>query len=289
MKNTSFSKSLDNVKQEGNQNWWETNPMTYDWEGTRLAREGTKEWYQQVDEEFWDISKSFAHPNYPHCAPFSNLVDFDSVKGKKVLEIGCGTGAHAAVFASAGADVTAIDLTERAVSFTKKRFALFDIKNATVLKADAENLPFPDNSFDFVWSWGVIHHSANTQKIVEEIRRVLKPNGRASIMVYHRNSTRYWIYGLYQGIFKGKFLRYRSLYAVNMTYTDGHIARHYTRKEALKLFAGFHSVKTCVMDSHPAMLPGWDRLTRLLPRLMNPLNNWVAKHWGWFLFVNAVK
>lgn len=254
MKNVTFSQNPNEANQQAIRDWWETNPMTYDWEAARLSEEGSKEWFKQVDEEFWDISKSFAHPNYPHCAPFANLVDYNKIKGKKVLEIGCGAGSHAAMFVSAGAEVTAIDLTERAVSLTKRRFELFDIKNATVMKSDAENLPFPDNSFDFVWSWGVIHHSANTQQIVKEILRVLKPNGRVSVMIYHRNSTRYYVWGIYQGIFRGKFFRHRSLYAVNMTYTDGHIARHYTRKEAAMLFADFRSVTTRVMDGGVAWL-----------------------------------
>ena len=289
MKNVSFSVNPDKGKQEANQNWWESNPMTYDWEGVRLAEEGTKEWFKQADEEFWRISKSFAHPQYPYCLPFSRLVDYKALKGKKVLEIGCGMGAHAEVFANAGAQITAIDLTQKAVSLTKRRFELFDIKNATVMKNDAEKLPFPDNSFDFVWSWGVIHHSSNTKRIVKEILRVLKPNGRTSVMIYHRDSTRYFVYGLYQGIFKGKFLRYRSLYAVNMTYTDGHIARHYTRKGAVRLFKDFRSVTTRVMDDSVPDIPGWSRITRLFPTLMKPINRWINERWGWFLFVDAVK
>jgi len=290
VENCSFSPDPNAGKQEANFDWWESNPMTYDWEGERQAEEeGTKEWFKQVDEEFWRISKSYAHPDYPHCAPFCNLIDYSKVKGKNVLEIGCGTGAHAAVFANAGAEVTAIDLTERAVNLTKKRFELFDIKNASVMKEDAENLPFPDNSFDYVWSWGCIHHSANTEKIVSEIWRVLKANGHASVMIYNRNSTRYFIYGLYQGIFKGKFLRHRSLYAVNMTYTDGHIAKHYTHKGADRLFEHFRSVSTRVMDSSVPDIPGWSKLTRWFPALMRPINKSINERWGWFLFVEAVK
>ena len=290
MKNVLFSTNPNKVKQEENRNWWENNPMTYDWEGVRLTQEGTKEWFRQIDEEFWNISKSFAHPDYPACAPFSSLVDYSEVKGKKVLEIGCGMGAHASVFANAGAQVTAIDLTQRAVSLTRQRFELFNIKNASVIKVDAENLPFEDNSFDFVWSWGVIHHSADTQKIVKEILRVLKPGGKVSVMVYHRHSTRYYVYGLYRGIFCGEFFRHRSLYAVNMTFTDGHIAKHYTPKEAKRLFADFSSAVTLVMDGPvPAMLPGWDRISRLFSALMRPINRWITRRWGWFLVVNAVK
>ncbi|MDD5596351.1 MAG: methyltransferase domain-containing protein [Victivallaceae bacterium] len=144
MKNETFSISPDAGKQEGNQSWWENNPMTYDWEGMRSPDEGTKEWFRQLDEEFWTISKVFAHPDYPRCLPFSELVDYEALKGKKVLEIGCGSGAQAAVFANAGVEFTAIDLTERAVEMTRRRFELFDIKNAKVMQADAEKLPFAD-------------------------------------------------------------------------------------------------------------------------------------------------
>jgi len=290
MKNEAFSISPDAGKQEGNQSWWENNPMTYDWEGLRSAEEGSKEWFEQIDDEFWKISKLYAHPDYPLCPPFSKLVDYSSLKGKKVLEIGCGSGAQAAVFANSGADITAVDLTGKAVEMIKRRFELFDIKNGAVMQADAERLPFDDNSFDFVWSWGVIHHSANTEKIVQEILRVLKPGGKTSIMIYNRNSTRYILYGLYQGIFKGKFLKYHSLYAVNMTYTDGHIARHYTRKSAARMFKDFSSVETSVMDgSVPEVMPGWGKLSRALPELMQPLNQWINRRWGWYLFINAVK
>ena len=83
----------------------------------------------------------------------------------------------------------------------------------------------------------------NGNPVIKEIKRVLKPNGRACIMVYHRNSTRYLIYGgLYKGILKGMFIRYPTLYAINMTFTDGYVARHYTKKSARILFNDFISI-----------------------------------------------
>lgn len=290
MKNVTFSESQSDVKQNGNVEWWENHPMTYDWEDEKCTGEGTKEWFEEIDREFWDISKPFAHPNYPACTPFSRLIDYNSLADKQVLEIGCGMGSHAHELAKSGAVITAIDLTQKAVQMTQSRFELFGVDNATVQQADAERLPFPDDSFDFVWSWGVIHHSANTHCIVQEIKRVLKPGGKVAVMIYHRNSTRYYLHGLYQGICKGKFLRYRTLYAVNMTFTDGYIARHYTRRDAKQLFLGFRSVKTKVMDSAvPSICPGWGRLTRMLPKMLNPFNQWINNRWGWFLFVEAEK
>ena len=290
MKNNNFAGSVSQKSQNGNKDWWSSNPMTYDWEGDREVKEGTKEWYKQIDDEFWDLSKSFAHKEYPNVLPFSDLIDYSSLSGKKVLEIGCGAGSIAQKLAEAGADLTAIDLTDKAIELTKKRFDLLDV-SAIIKQNDAEALDFPDNSFDFIWSWGVIHHSANTSQIVKEIHRVLKPNGKASIMVYHRNSTRYIVYGgLSKGILNGYFFRYRSLYEVNMTFTDGYIARHYTRKNAARLFSSFSSVSTRVMDGEvPAMFRGWDMLTRLLPIVMKPLNRWIVNRYGWFLLINIVK
>ena len=109
------------------------------------------------------------------------------MKGKKVLEIGCGMGSHSGLISQYASELTSIDLTQTAVETTNKRFALFNIKNATAYQVDAEELPFEGGSFDFVWSWGVIHHSANTDVIVDKIHRVLKDDGKAFLMVYNKN------------------------------------------------------------------------------------------------------
>lgn len=259
--------------------------------GHTLPMKGPESGMFKQIQRFWRASQPFGHPAYPEELPFSRLIDFKALKGKKVLEIGCGMGAHAALLSQAGAIVTGIDLTERSVYYTKRRLKLFKIKNATVIRCDAESLPFEGESFDFVWSWGVIHHSVNTQNIVNEIFRVLKTDGRVSVMVYHRNSTRYFITGgLYYGLLRGRFWQHPSLYAVNMTFTDGYIARHYTRQEAALLFSNFRKVNTKIMGVEiPSMLPGYGKLTQLCPLIMKPVNHWISTHWGWFLLAEAQK
>jgi SAM-dependent methyltransferase len=173
---------------------------------------------------------------------------------------------------------------------SNRRFQLFGISNARAVQADAEQLPLPDSSIDFVWSWGVIHHSSNTDRIVGEIYRALRPGGRAQIMIYHRNSTRYWIHGLYHAIILGKILKYKTLYAVNMTFTDGYIARHYSRGDCYNLFGKFSGIKTSVMDSgYPSIVFGWGRLSRILPSIFGPINRWINRRFGWFLVVDLVK
>jgi len=113
---------------------------------------------------------------------------FPEARGKSVLEIGVGMGAdHEQLARNNPSRLCGIDLTERAIEFTSKRLALSDFKSELQV-SDAENLPFPDDSFDVVYSWGVLHHSPNTQRAFQEVARVLKPGGIARIMIYHKNS-----------------------------------------------------------------------------------------------------
>lgn len=250
----------------------------------------TKDWFHKVDRVFFDMAAEFANSEANKTVPFAGLIDYEFLKGKKVLEIGCGAGSHSALISKYASELVSIDITNKAVETTNKRFEIFGIENARAMQVDAENMPFDDESFDFVWSWGVIHHSANTDIIVDQIHRVLKDGGKTTLIVYHKNSTRYYLHGLYQGIFKLKFLKYRSLYAVNMTFTDGFIARHYTRKSGKALFKKFSNIKTSVTDSGVlTVIIGWGCLTRLLPTILKPINKWINNRFGWFLILNVKK
>lgn len=98
---------------------------------------------------------------------------FDEVRGKRVLEIGVGLGADHQMFAEAGAELYGIDLTERAVVHTRHRLAAFGL-TSNLSVGDAENLDFPDNFFDVVYSWGVLHHSPDTPTAQIPLRRFQK-------------------------------------------------------------------------------------------------------------------
>src|SRR2546423_8848154 len=104
--------------------------------------------------------------------------------------MGCVLGTDGARFARAGAAYTGVDLTEAAVSVGRRRFELEGLPGEFRV-ADGEALEFTDESFDLVYSHGVLHHTPDARAAVGEIRRVLAPGGRAVVMLYHRDSYNY--------------------------------------------------------------------------------------------------
>jgi ubiquinone/menaquinone biosynthesis C-methylase UbiE len=139
---------------------------------------------------------------------------------------------------------TGIDLTTYAVYSTQQRFALGGIEGS-VQQMDAEALAFPDASFDFIWTWGVIHHSSNTEQILREMRRVLQPGGRAVIMVYHRSFFYYYIFnGFFRGLLAGGLRQAGSLHKLVQLQTDGAMARMYTAAEWRALVERYFMLET---------------------------------------------
>ena len=112
---------------------------------------------------------------------------FEEARGKRVLEIGTGLGADHQRFAEAEAILDGIDLTQRAVAVTEHRLSRFGLKS-NLKVGDAESLTYPNDHFDVVFSWGVLHHSPDTPRAISEVCRVLKPGGVARIMMYHKHS-----------------------------------------------------------------------------------------------------
>ncbi len=264
--------------------------MTYDWEGLISAEPGSPEFFRLSDARALAAHRPFGHPNHPDEPPYARLIPWEDVKGRRVLEIGCGLGLHASLFARAGARITTTDLTPTATRLAQRRFRQQELP-VSLAQSDGERLPFCDASFDRVWSWGVIHHSSNTEAIVSEVRRVLRPGGLFQGMVYHRRSVRYWLIGgLQHGLLGGRLLR-MTLAEVNQTFTDGTIARHYTIPEMHDLLEGFAKVRCRILqemgsDAIPKISP---LLHRLAPRLAKRADAWANRHFGWFLFFEAEK
>ena len=120
----------------------------------------------------------------PYIRSFAN---FEKAKGLTVLEIGVGAGADFQNWCMHALHATGVDLTEAAIALTQERLRINNIPQHkyTLKISDAENLPFADNSFDLVYSWGVLHHSPDTYRAFQETLRVLKPGGQIKAMIYH--------------------------------------------------------------------------------------------------------
>src|SRR5439155_8074052 len=167
------------------------------------------------------------------------FADFGSAKGKRVLEVGVGLGADHQRFAVAGAELSGIDLTPRAIEHTRRRFQAFGL-NSNLSVGDAENLGFGDGTFDIVYSWGVLHHSPDTPKAVSEVWRVLRPGGIAKIMIYHKWSLVGYMLWLRYALMR--FRPWTSMADIYSKYLESPGTKAYTVREAREMFSAFKSV-----------------------------------------------
>jgi ubiquinone/menaquinone biosynthesis C-methylase UbiE len=164
---------------------------------------------------------------------------FADAPGKDVLEIGVGMGAdHLEWARRAPNSLTGIDLTDRAVEFTRQRLAYYNL-HSDLRVANAEQLPFADNSFDIVYSYGVFHHSPDTAQAIHEAWRVLRPGGSARILIYHSRSIVGYMLWFRYGLLAGKpFRGLRDIYA-NHLESPG--TKAFTVDEACEMFRPFSS------------------------------------------------
>ncbi len=283
--------------------FWQANPC-----GVKFAdaEMGTRRFYELVE----------AH-RYTTEWHIPIAADFASARGFKVLEIGCGLGTDGAQFAKAGAHYTGVDLTEAAVELARKRFELFELPGK-FQTADAENLSFADESFDLVYSHGVLHHTPDTAKAIREVHRVLRPGGRAMVMLYHRDSYNYrlnisvlrragaqllkWEPGVklvhrvtgepldslhahakLLETEKESYLRPDEFLSQNTDGAGNPLARVYSRREAQELFKAFSEVSFKTYFLNKRWLP---LIGNLLPRSLEAR---LAARWGWHLWIYATK
>lgn len=181
-------------------------------------------------------------------------LDYAGACGLDVLDVGCGQGIDLCEYALAGARITGIDLTPRHVELARAHLAELALKG-TVVVGDAEALPFADQSFDRAISNGVLHHTPDIDAALREIRRVLHPGGRATVIVYNRNSWHFWIHQvLYRGIARSELLRERTIANLLSSGTECSsvgarpLVRVYTRQQVAEMMrsAGFREVETTV-------------------------------------------
>ena len=205
------------------------------------------------DRERFDRQRATRYALEPFIAPFAR---FGEVGGLEVLEIGVGMGADHLEFAAAGPRrLVGLDLTARAVATTAERAAL-EGTAASLFVGDAEALALRTDAFDVVFSWGVLHHSPDTEAAVREVRRVLRPTGVARVMVYQRRSIVGALLWARYALAKGR--PRTPLAEVYAHHLESPGTKTYTSHEVEALFrrAGFHHVTTRIELSGGDLLEG---------------------------------
>jgi len=209
----------------------------------------TKEYFDQIDDVRWNENELWSQSTFYNLKGNSNT---------KILDAGCGIGVFTRYYARKGFNVTAIDLTQKAIELTQLSLKLNNL-NAEVKQASVENLPLESNTFDYIVSNGVIHHTPQTEKAVSEFYRILKPGGKATVAVYYRNGLlRFPLWPLVRALLplllkklrgREKFLDVKTPEDFVRVY-DGNntpIAKVYTKKQTKKLFANF---RILAMEPH---------------------------------------
>ncbi|HJQ26806.1 MAG TPA: class I SAM-dependent methyltransferase [Blastocatellia bacterium] len=264
--------------------------------------------------EFFDAVERHRYRTESH---IPQVVDFARWRDREVIEVGCGLGTDAINFARHGARYTGVDLTEASIALVEKRFTLEGL-TATLRVADAEALPFADDRFDLFYSHGVLHHTPDTERAIDEAYRVLRPGGTALVMLYHKNSYNYYVNIMtlrrlgvrllgfdwgpklvrrLTGEDEARLLQLQQAYRrdprrllapdefLNQN-TDGAgnpLARVYTRRDAARMFARFREVRTEVHFLNKRWIP---LVGRFLPRAVE---RQLASRVGWHLWIIAKK
>ncbi len=244
--------------------YWEQEPCGTDKGIVGDLNPLSREWFEQVESYRYTV-EPFIH----------SIAQFTRHCGKTILEVGVGAGTDHLQWARAGCICHGVDLTEAAIETTRARFELYGLQSI-LQRFDAETLNYPDATFDLVYSWGVIHHSEDPVRIIDEIHRVLKPGGRFIGMVYGRRSPVVLKLWARYGLFRGR--PWLSFADVVWHHMESIGTKSYTPAETSDLLGAFRSSTICpIMTGYDlASWPKW--IGRMFP-----------ERWGWFITFDAIK
>lgn len=227
--------------------------------------------------EFFQAHACERYRREPMIEPFAA---FDRWARRKILEIGVGMGADFVRFRKSEAEVIGIDLSPHSLELARHRAEIEGVI-PTLINADAETLPFPDGSFNMVYSWGVLMCAPDVGRTVREIYRVLKPGGECRVMLYNRHSLLAFQIYLYYGLLRGR--PFARLWDLIQKHLESPGTKAFTCAEARDLFREFAEV-----EIKPTVTVYDLRFGRrwFAPRWMIQL---VPGRLGWFLLIRAQK
>ena len=224
---------------------------------------------EYLSKEYFEESRELRYRYHYHIP--RELKKLKGIKNEgKALEIGLGVGVDTHFLCELGYDVTGVDLTEKSVEATSARLAFYNAPG-TIAIGNAEALDFDDETFDIVYSFGVLHHTPDTQQSIDEVLRVLKKGGIALIMLYHRRALNYLAH------------------VITATQFDGHkddpcpVERAYTRREVRQLFSKFAQIG---VEVDYLFGTGWGRVNYFVPMGLKKL---LGRYIGWHLMIKATK
>lgn len=248
---------MDNVKLK-NINFWTINVPGIDNQVERSSA-GTLDFYKKVDE--------VRYRQEPYLNNFFNQI---LEPGLSSLEIGCGLGSDLRNFSARGINVVGLDYSPENAYFCQRGLGVYGLVGR-VFCGDAEHLPFSDNSFDMVYSWGCLHHTPNTQRSIDEIMKVLRPGGKIMIMLYHKGYQFWYILGKY--ILSCRWLDKCSNLQdyINIQYDQTPLSQMFSKRQLYKMFKGFNKVDIRIenfggIQFHPILNYVW-RIFKKFPYL----------------------
>jgi ubiquinone/menaquinone biosynthesis C-methylase UbiE len=259
-------------------NQWNATPCGST-DANKNLKKGTLEFFESVRESRYQVTDTW----------MKKIIPFHLGKGKKVLEIGFGMGTDLLTWCLEGAEVYGIDLTPEHHRLAELNFKVHGQK-ANLQLADAANIPFPNETFDIVYSNGVLHHTPDTVRCISEAYRVLRPGGQLIFSMYRTYSAFHLVVKvLVEGICKGRLRRlgYEGLMATVEQGADGiHVkplVKTYRKTQLKHMLADFSEVEFKVGHFKGEHL---SKLKWLLPQ---SCEKYLEKWLGWYLVSFAKK
>jgi ubiquinone/menaquinone biosynthesis C-methylase UbiE len=247
---------------------------------------GALEGFREPSLEYFEAVERNRYEQY---APWMrSFVNFDGYAGKKILEVGVGQGTDLLQFAKGGAKTHGIDITPRHLELATRNFSVHGLP-CDLRYAAAAAIPYEQDTFDVVYSFGVLHHTDDIERCIAECHRVLKPGGEFTLGVYNRFSLFHAYTILVNGILRGGLWRfgYNGLMSRIESGADGveiaPLVRTYSRRQLRKILRGFGKVQLGVQH---LSAESFGSAGRLVP---DTLRDRAARHVGWYLFARATK